>query len=271
MLRQTFPLFPARRTGLTRLVRGALIAMLAIVFGITNAPGPAAAQSGFPNPGDRLMVNTDALNLRNGQGLDFEVIDVLPYGTGLTFVSLPASGSDDGHDWYQVRTDDGTEGWVAGEYLAPVSGGDGIPAGTAVFVVTDFLNVRAAPSLDADVIDLVVSGDDGVTTDGPVVADRISWWAVDFSNGASGWVAGDYISFGATPGGIQIDDLVMVDTDALNIREGAGLDANVIDQLTYGFTASVIAGPISADGYTWYEISTSAITGWVAGEYLTVQ
>jgi len=217
------------------------------------------------------MVNTDALNLRNGQGLDFEVIDVLPYGTGLTFVSLPASGSDDGHDWYQVRTDGGTAGWVAGEYLAPVSGGDGIPAGTAVFVVTDFLNVRAAPSLDADVIDLVVSGDDGVTTDGPVVADRISWWTVDFSNGASGWVAGDYISFGATPGGIQIDDPVMVDTDALNIREGAELDANVIDQLTYGFTASVIAGPISADGYTWYEISTSAITGWVAGEYLTVQ
>ena len=112
----------------------------------------------------------------------------------MTFVSLPASGSDDGHDWYQVRTDDGE----------------------------------------------------------------------------TGWVAGDYISFGATPGSIQIDDMVMVDTDALNIRDGAGLDANVIDQLTYGFTASVIDGPISSDGYTWYKISTSAITDWVAGEYLVV-
>jgi uncharacterized protein YgiM (DUF1202 family) len=194
MVRQTFPFVSARRTGAATLVRGALIAMMVVVFGITNAPDPAAAQSGFPNPGDRLMVNTDALNLRDDQGLDSDVIDVLPYGTGLTFVSLPASGSDDGRDWYQVRTDDGE----------------------------------------------------------------------------TGWVAGDYISFGATPGSIQIDDLVMVDTDALNIRDGAGLDANVIDQLTYGFTASVIDGPISTDGYTWYKISTSAITGWVAGENLVV-
>jgi hypothetical protein len=40
--------------------------------------------------------------------------------------------------------------------------------------------------------------------------------------------------------------------------------------LTYGFTASVIDGPVTVDGYTWYKISTSAITGWVAGEFLVV-
>ena len=79
MVRQTFPFVSARRTSAGRLVQGALIAMMVAVFGITNAPDPAAAQSGFPNPGDRLMVNTDALNLRDGQGLDSDVIDVLPY------------------------------------------------------------------------------------------------------------------------------------------------------------------------------------------------
>ena len=59
-------------------------------------------------------------------------------------------------------------------------------------------------------------------------------------------------------------------TNELNIRDGAGLDANVLDTLIYGFTASVIDGPVDADGYTWFEIQTSAITGWVAGEYLAV-
>jgi hypothetical protein len=62
----------------------------------------------------------------------------------------------------------------------------------------------------------------------------------------------------------------MVNTDELNIRSDAGLDADTLDTLTYGFTASVIDGPVEADGYTWFEIETDAITGWVAGDYLVV-
>lgn len=55
-------------------------------------------------------------------------------------------------------------------------------------------------------------------------------------------MAGAYLSFGVSSD-IQVGDLVMVDTDALNIRDDVGLDATVLDTLTYGFTASVIARP----------------------------
>ena len=79
--------------------------------------------------------------------------------------------------------------------------------------------------------------------------------------------AGDFLEV-TSGSGIAVGDLISVNTDALNIREGAGLSWSAIDVLTYGFQASVIDGPVTVDGYTWYKISTSAITGWVAGEFL---
>lgn len=261
---------PTPRSGWLRLVSGAMIACLVLALGASIAVRPANAQDGFPSPGERLVVNTDALNLRAGPGTDSTIIDVLVSGDEVTFVGLPASGSNDGHDWYQVDTDRGETGWMAGEYLTPVGAGGGFPPGTEIYVSTDDLNIRDAPGLDSNVMDLAQWGDIGYTTADPVSADGYVWYEVQFDNRIPGWVASAFLSFGVSSD-IQIGDLVMVDTDALNIRDDAGLDANVLDTLTYGFTASVIAGPIYADGYTWYEISTSAITGWVAGGYLTVQ
>ena len=271
MVRPQFPVRSKRITGSARLLSGVLVACLVLALGAVIAVHPAAAQDGFPSSGDRLVVNTDGLNLRDGQGTGSSVIEVMPYGTTVTFISLSATGSDDGYDWYQVETDDGTTGWAAGEYLSPEGSSSGYPPGTTVYVSTDLLNVRDRPGLDSEVIDVVSWGEEGVTTADPVYADGYTWYEVNFGNVHIGHVAGEFLTFATAPSGIQIGDLIMVDTDALNIRDGAGLDANVLDTLTYGFTASVIDGPIYADGYTWFEIQTSAITGWVAGEYLTVQ
>jgi uncharacterized protein YgiM (DUF1202 family) len=74
--------------------------------------------------GDQVMVNTDALNLRSGQGTDADVVDVLPYGTMVIITGLPATGSDDGYDWYQVGVHAGESGWVVGEYLTYPSDSD---------------------------------------------------------------------------------------------------------------------------------------------------
>ena len=261
---------PKRIIRSARLLSGVLVACLVLALGAVISVHPAAAQDGFPSSGDRLVVNTDGLNLREAQGTGSNVIEVMPYGTEVTFLSLSATGSDDGYDWYNVETDDGTTGWAAGEYLSPVGTGDGFPVGTEVYVSTDYLNIRDAPRLDSNVMDLAQWGDTGATTAEPVWADGYEWYEVQFDNRIPGWVAGEFLSFGVSSD-IQVGDLVMVDTDALNIRDDAGLNANVLDTLTYGFTASVIDGPVYADGYMWVEIQTSAITGWVAGEYLTVQ
>lgn len=67
--------------------------------------------------GDKVIVNTDALNLRSAAGTSAPVVKVLATGTALTVTGGPTSA--DGYTWYQVKTADGTSGWGAGEYLAP--------------------------------------------------------------------------------------------------------------------------------------------------------
>src|SRR5262249_58448474 len=55
------------------------------------------------------------LRLRSGPGLDQGVIDRLQPGSKMTLQDGPRQA--DGHAWWHIRTDDGKEGWVAGEDL----------------------------------------------------------------------------------------------------------------------------------------------------------
>lgn len=54
--------------------------------------------------------------------------------------------------------------------------------------------------------------------------------------------------------------------DYLNLREGAGLDFDVIERLPDGTYATTLEGPVSADGYVWWRVSAAGDTveGWVA-------
>ncbi|MDQ7029353.1 MAG: SH3 domain-containing protein [Ardenticatenia bacterium] len=59
------------------------------------------------------------LNLREGPGLTFQVVELLPDGTRLEVADGPEEV--DGYTWWRVRRlDTGREGWVAGEFLRPV-------------------------------------------------------------------------------------------------------------------------------------------------------
>jgi hypothetical protein len=56
------------------------------------------------------------LRLRNAPDLDeSKVIDRLAIGTQMTILGGP--NPSDGYTWYHIRTNDGREGWVAGENL----------------------------------------------------------------------------------------------------------------------------------------------------------
>ncbi len=55
------------------------------------------------------------LRLRSAPGLESTVLDGLPPGTKLTLLAGPHE--KDGYPWWQIRTADGREGWVAGTEL----------------------------------------------------------------------------------------------------------------------------------------------------------
>lgn len=50
----------------------------------------------------------------------------------------------------------------------------------------------------------------------------------------------------------------------LRAREAPGLDARIVARIPEGSEVDVLAGPVEAEGYTWWQISSPAGMGWSA-------
>jgi hypothetical protein len=62
---------------------------------------------------------TDQLRLRVAPGLTQETITTLEDGARLRVTDGPQSS--DGYEWWQVKSEEGQEGWVAEDWLLPVA------------------------------------------------------------------------------------------------------------------------------------------------------
>jgi uncharacterized protein YraI len=264
-------MFSLSRRAFVRLAIGAAL----LLVGLSSAPLGAYAQSddvasaGFVS-GQTAVVADGPLNLRAGAGTGYGVIERLATGDYVEIQSGPIYG--DGYGWYYVYVDaTGSYGYVAGEFLGPVSGG-AFSIGDTVYVSDGPVNVRSGPGTGYSVIDTISYGTNGLVVDGPVFANGYTWYELDYVGGSSdGWAAGDFLSLASTGGGFAIGDIVGVDSGRLNVRSGPGTGYAVIDSLSAGNQAVVLDGPVSANGYTWYQVNYSfgGYTGWVAGEYLS--
>lgn len=73
------------------------------------------------------------------------------------------------------------------------------------------------------------------------------------------------------PGGLIIGDTVVVQTDdggPLNLRATPGLAGTILGELENGELGLVVGGPEAIDAGNWYQLDTSAGTGWVTAEFL---
>jgi uncharacterized protein YgiM (DUF1202 family) len=144
-------------------------------------------------------------------------------------------------------------------------------AGDGVVVFADMLNVRSASGLSADIKTVVPSGTTFSITSGPVAEDGYDWYFVSYTSGnGTGWVAGEYLTLSGVETSYTIGDMVFINSDAVNFRRGAGLDAGIFTQVPLGTEFTIASGATTVDGYDWYEVSnvTGYGTGWVAGEFL---
>ncbi len=73
---------------------------------------------------------------------------------------------------------------------------------------------------------------------------------------SSDWAAGDAA-------------VVTPDSGCLNLRSAPSLAGTKITCLPGGIPGTILEGPVTADGYTWVKVETSAGTGWVAARYMT--
>jgi hypothetical protein len=111
-------------------------------------PTASATPSPVPIIQVRGSVNdeTRTVNLRRGPGRDFETVESVSGGTELTVIGVDQTGG-----WYFVVLEDGTEGWMAGEFVTVAS-----PTSVAVLSTAD-LTRRAVEPGDVTVEGTVVA------------------------------------------------------------------------------------------------------------------
>jgi len=114
------------------------------------------------------------------------------------------------------------------------------------------VNLRASPSLKADVVGTIDSGDHAY-----VVANSDPWYLVSLPDKKlKGWVFGDYV---------DIQPRVEIKADSVRLRESPNLDGRVKEQVDKGDVFYKLA---AKDGWVQVASSASGLSGWVKAEYV---
>ncbi len=230
-----------------------------------------------PNPqfnvGDGVVVNTDALYLRSGPGTGSSVIATMPTGTTGQVIGGPTSAN--GFVWYQLSTGFG-QGWAA-QYLSL----DNSPPPAGKFSIGDSvrvtapngMNLRLAPTTSARTITKLPNGTIGEVIGGPTSADGYVFWQLSTNLGV-GWAIQDPLTETndpppPPPGEFGVGDMVVaVSTNGINMRMSADTSARTIAKVPNGTAGAVVGGPVTNDGYVWWQLQASVGTGWVIGKFL---
>jgi len=252
--------------------------------------------------GERV-VTTNNLNVRSEPGTGSQIITTEAAGETGMITAGPTYQED--YWWWQVSFDDGFSGWSAENWLdsapeyeepaddeqayeepsyqGPRSLGERV-------VTTNNLNVRSEPGTGSQIITTEAAGETGMITTGPTYQEDYWWWQVSFDDGFSGWSAENWLDSapeyeeqepayeepsyeeeedeGLAYSKFVIGERVRV-TSGLNVRTNPGTSGSKISTMAAGSTGTVLEGPISADGYTWWRISyADGTTGWSADDWL---
>ena len=138
------------------------------------------------------------------------------------------------------------------------------------------VNLRSSAGINSAAVAKLPVSSLVLVLDGPFVADGFFWWRVEVvgSGGQTGMVAeggqdGPYLEEAGNEQALvdrppRAGDIVEVVIPNLNMRQGPSVDATKVTELTQGTRLSVLQGPLSADGYQWYEVRTEVgmLTGW---------
>lgn len=237
---------------------------------LASAPNPEPSTARF-EVGDAVIVDTDALNLRETAGADQPIVTTLGTGVGAEVVDGPKPANN--LNWYKLESDFGV-GWSVESFLTAAGSGDAtarFAEGARVHVTTDALNLRETPGTDSDVVTVLFTNASATVLDGPEENDGYVWYQVESDEG-TGWSAAQFLGDGtADPStGNRLSDgtSVIVDTDVLNLRAEPSISAPVTATLYLDDVATVSGKPTEADGYAWVQLTSDRGDGWAAAKYL---
>ena len=215
--------------------------------------------------GDDVFINSNNVNVRSGAGTSYGVIDQLNYGAIGEVIGGPTTAN--GYTWYKIQYETSLTGWVAGTYLTisdtpPPSGGFGV--NSWILVNDPPVNMRSGAGTGYSVIQ-TLSNNQGVKVTGtPTSAGGYTWYPVSTIGGTSGYVAGSYFE-----GGFYLNDYATVADGPVNQRSSASTSGSVVGTIPTGASIFINnVAPVYANGYTWFNVTYGATTGWVAGNFL---
>ena len=138
-------------------------------------------------------VNTGALHIRSGPGVQYGVVFSVYRGTALSLLGRNTDAS-----WLKIALDNGIQGWVNAWYVAtgtsiwslPVDGSGGT-TGAIGTVNTGALNIRSGPGAGYGV---VTSAYRGTTFTLLARSADSGWLKIALNSGVQGWVSTSYVT-----------------------------------------------------------------------------
>jgi len=165
---------------------------------------------------------------------------------------------------------------IATAAAPPAAAGTVLAAGQPARVTApNGVNMRETASTAGTLIIQLGTGQLVTVLEGPTQADQFTWWRIDDGTGRTGWVVdgdGETVWLSPQIGVAQpvnraprVGERVVISSQ-VSVRALPGASATLLTYANNGAQFTVLAGPQTADGYTWFQIRSDdgTIEGWAA-------
>lgn len=223
------------------------------MFLLLLSPFPNKPNSAFAE-GSTVEITTDTLNVREGPGLSYKVIEVGKRGDRFSVI-------DEKSDWIQVSLNSsGKKGWVAA-WLVKKHSSNEVSASKNGIVTVNQLRVRSGPSTSYQVVTTLSQG--ATVT---IIKTESNWHQIKASN-VTGWVAAEFIQDIKTDtgGSSSNQQTGKVTANNLNVRSTASTSGNILGKLQKGSSVSIL----SVEG-SWVKIQYNGQAAWISKEFVEI-
>ena len=208
---------------------------------------------------------TEYVNFRSGPGTNYSSQGIIASGTTITVTDTSNS------EWYAVRLSNGSTGYIYAEYISMSTGGSTSNGEERSAKTTEYVNFRSGPGTNYSSKGVIALGTTVTVTD----TSNAQWYAVRLSNGSTGYIFAEYISFtgsntpSATAAPTQApsngSEQSAKTTEYVNFRSGPGTNYSSKGVIALGTTVTVT----DTSNSEWYAVRLSnGSTGYIFAQYL---
>ena len=210
---------------------------------------------------------TEYVNFRSGPGTNYSSQGIIASGTTITVTDTSNS------EWYAVRLSNGSTGYIYAEYISMSTGGSTSNGEERSAKTTEYVNFRSGPGTNYNSKGVIALGTTVTVTD----TSNAQWYAVRLSNGSTGYIFAEYISFtgsntpSATAAPTQApsngSEQTAKTTEYVNFRSGPGTNYSSKGVIALGTTVTVT----DTSNSEWYAVRlANGSTGYIFAQYLKV-